>query len=79
MTNILKQNADLKILTEFWPMGLRRFGCSPEKFLNKLMKMGFGLHYINEERCRLEPVDVTKALEICKGEKHINILCTKKI
>jgi len=79
MTRVLKQNDDLKIITEFWPMGLRRFGYSPEEFLDKLTKLGFELYHINEERFLLEPIDVTRTMEMCKGEKHINIFCKKEL
>jgi FkbM family methyltransferase len=78
MTKILKKNDDLKILTEFWPSGLRRFGTYPKKFLNKLREFGFELYHINEERKFIEPIDVTRATEMCKDEEHINIFCKKK-
>jgi len=78
MTKILKKNDDLKILTEFWPSGLRRFGTYPKEFLNKLTEFGFELYYINEERKLIEPIDVTRVTEMCKDEEHINIFCKKK-
>lgn len=78
MTETLKQNDDLKILTEFWPMGLRRSGYSPEEFLGKLEDLGFELYHISDERFLLEPIDVTRAIETCKGEKHLNVLCKKR-
>src|SRR3989337_192883 len=34
MTNTINQNDDLKIITEFWPIGLRNSGSSPTGFLN---------------------------------------------
>ena len=78
MTKILEKNDDLKILTEFWPSGLRKFGTYPKEFLNKLTEFGFELYHINEERKLIEPIDVTRVTEMCKDEEHINIFCKKK-
>lgn len=47
--NIIEKNKDLKIVTEFWPVGLSRFaGSSPEEYLNILEGYGFKLYLIDE-------------------------------
>jgi len=79
MTKILEKNDDLKILTEFWPNGIRMSGASPEEFLKKLMEFGFELYHVDEKRKLIEPIDVTRAMEMCKeGRDQINIFCKKK-
>ena len=77
MTNIIKKNTDLKILTEFWPIGLQMFGSSPTEFLNTLIKYGFNLYHINEREERIEPINVTRLIEMCEGGKDTNLLCKK--
>lgn len=79
MTRILEKNDDLKILTEFWPNGIRMSGASPEEFLKKLVEFGFELYHINEKRKLVEPISVTRAMELCKEDRdQINIFCKKK-
>ena len=79
MTKILEKNDDLKILTEFWPNGIRMSGASPEEFLQKLVEFGFELYHINEKRKLIEPINVTCAMEMCKEDRdQINILCKKR-
>lgn len=79
MTKILEKNDDLKILTEFWPNGIRMSGASPEEFLKKLVEFGFELYHINEKRKLIEPINVTCAMEMCKEDRdQINIFCKKK-
>jgi FkbM family methyltransferase len=48
MTNMINRNDNLKIITEFWPMGIRNSGSSPMGFLNKLIECGFGLYQIGQ-------------------------------
>ena len=79
MTKILEKNDYLKILTEFWPNGIRMSGASPEEFLKKLVEFGFELYHINEKRKLIEPISVTRAVEMCKEDRdQINIFCKKR-
>lgn len=79
MTKILEKNDDLKILSEFWPSGIRMSGASPEEFLKKLMEFGFELYHVDEKRKLIEPIDVTRAMEMCKEDRdQINIFCKKE-
>ena len=79
MTKILEKNDYLKILTEFWPNGIRMSGASPEEFLKKLVEFGFELYHINEKRKLIEPINVTCAMEMCKEDRdQINIFCKKR-
>jgi len=75
MTNLINKNDNLKIITEFWPIGLRRSGFSPTEFLNKLKEYGFTLYEIGQ---RTKPIDVNQLLTICSGEKYKNLLCKKR-
>jgi len=48
MLNLLNKNGDAKIITEFWPIGLKRFGVEPNAYLNLLQENGFELYHLNE-------------------------------
>ena len=78
MGNIIKKNASLKIITEFWPIGLRRFAYSPEGYLNSLIEYGFQLFHINEQKEELEPIDANACMQMCSGERFTNLLCLRK-
>lgn len=78
MEELLKNNQNLTIFTEFSPDMLKRADCSPGAYLNQLVKYGFKLFYINEKEKKLEPVDAAKALQIGLEEKLINFLCLKE-
>ncbi|MFB0524156.1 MAG: FkbM family methyltransferase [Phycisphaerae bacterium] len=61
MTNLLKKNKSVKIMTEFWPIGLKRFGIDPEEFLKLLMQYGFKLYHIIEQEKKIEPVNISSS------------------
>jgi len=75
MTDTINRNDDLKIITEFWPMGIRNSGSSPMGFLNKLIECGFGLYQIGQY---VEPINVDYLLRMCSDEKFTTLLCKKK-
>jgi len=77
MPLILQKNKDLKILTEFWPLGLVRFGKTPEKFLKLLIKHNFKIYRINEHENKIEHTNIAELLEIYTPEKRnqTNLLC----
>lgn len=76
MTNIMNKNDNLKIIAEFWPVGIQNYGSSPTEFLNKLIEHGFTLYQIGQ---RIELIDVNHVLRMCGGEKwwYTNLLCKK--
>jgi FkbM family methyltransferase len=75
MTSIIKQNENLKIITEFWPIGLRNSGSSPKNFLNKLEEYGFALYQIGQH---VELVDATHLLRRFNDEGFTTVLCKKE-
>jgi FkbM family methyltransferase len=75
MKNVIDQNEDLKIITEFWPMGIRNSGSSARDFLNRLVESGFDLYQIGEF---LKPVDIDYLLRICDGNKSTTLMCKKR-
>ncbi len=75
MTNTINRNDNLKIITEFWPMGLRNSGSSPKDFLNKLVEYGFALYQIGQY---LEPINVNYFSGMCSDKKFTTLLCKKR-
>lgn len=77
MSLILQKNKDIRVLTEFGPKYLKEFGIKPEKYIRLLIKNGFKIYNINEQREQLEPIDVNKFLR--KYNKYsTNLFCIKK-
>lgn len=58
MSNLLKNNKSVKIVTEFWPIGLKRFGTNPKEYLKLLIKYCFKLYHIAEQEKKIEPVNI---------------------
>lgn len=44
MLNLLKKNKTVKIVSEFWPIGLKRSGIEPDEYLKLLIELGFKLY-----------------------------------
>ncbi|MFQ6056825.1 MAG: hypothetical protein ACE5J3_12685 [Methanosarcinales archaeon] len=80
MPLLLQKTNNLKIITEFWPIGLKRFGIEPEEYLKLLMKHRFTLYHINEQEKKIEPANIVELLETYTPEKenHTNLLCIRE-
>jgi FkbM family methyltransferase len=79
MSNIIKNNKNLKIITEFCPEHLRRVGSSPEEFLLKLMRAGFKVYDIYTRKY-ISPSesDVKSFVKSYNGKGRLtNLFCTK--
>ena len=77
MSEIVLKNDSLKIIIEFWPMMLQKFGFSPLEFLNKLIEYGFTLYVIASEEPWIKPASVTEIMNMCKGDEFLNLFCQK--
>ena len=79
MSKLLEKNVSVKIISEFWPAGLKRFGIEPIAYLKLLLRHGFKLYELNEKKKKLDLVDIAKLLETYTIEKdnHTNLLCIR--
>jgi FkbM family methyltransferase len=83
MNKIVKNNDDLKIFTEFYPVGLQSSGFSAQEYWDKLVEFGFKFIYLmNEEKQGLEPTDLASLMRFCKKtffryHNSANLLCSK--
>ncbi len=80
MRGLLKASKNLKILSEFWPFGLKRFGTEPEEFLRQLEGLGFKLYEVKELEKKLEPVNIPTLLKsyTLQKQNQTNLLCLKE-
>ena len=80
MTDILKRNDELKIISEFWPIGLKRSGTTPFSFLKLLLDHGFKLNELNEKNKMIIQITRQELLEKYKvsEESYTNLLCTRE-
>ncbi|NYZ78920.1 FkbM family methyltransferase [Candidatus Micrarchaeota archaeon] len=77
MARLLKRNKKVKIITEFWPAGLKRFGVEPGDYLKLFVKNGFRLYELKEG---IEAVNFLRLLEKYTPEKqnYTNLFCTRE-
>lgn len=72
------QSNHLKIITEFWPDGLRNVGNDPLELLSKLQEYGFKIEFINERKQTLEPIEeVIRSCEKARLTDGFNLLLQK--
>jgi FkbM family methyltransferase len=75
---ILHENPEIKLLTEFWPYGLRRFSTEPEDYLRLLENHGFRFFQPKKLACGFVPVTRGNILEECQTRSHLNLLCVRE-
>ena len=83
MMPLLRQNGRVKILTEFWPEGLRKSGTGPERFLGLLAAGGFSLYDLKagrDEMARTGVPDLLAAYGPGGGGagKFTNLFCARE-
>jgi len=80
MDRILRENENLKMFVEFFPLLIKEMGSSPKEFVNKLLKdYRFSISIIPDdydaskgEFIRVNSID--ELMSFCKGEKdHLNL------
>jgi hypothetical protein len=81
MVKLLKMKRCKKIYTEFWPIGLKRSGIEAKEFLDLLIKHDFELYHVNEDEKKIEPVHISRLLEMYSAEKEnfTNLYCIKSV
>lgn len=78
MSELLKKNQDIKMLTELHSIELKEEGTNPEEFLKKIRLFGFSIFDIDETKEKLIDVTNEELLEnYPKKEVFTNIFCKK--
>lgn len=82
MNNLIMRNPNLRIISEFWPEGIKGSGFSPAEFLQHIVECGFRLYHITNNG-GIQPTDAARLMNICedkarKGYPHLtNIYCER--
>lgn len=81
MDRILKENKDIKIIMEFFPLLLEKMGSSPKVLIEKILDYGFKIYIIPHDYCGgdefLKVGNYNELMGNCQGrEDHLNLyLC----
>jgi FkbM family methyltransferase len=83
MPNVLARNPALRVISEFWPAGLRRAGTEPRAFLDLVCSLGFALYRVVDWESRLEATTQGRLLERYdvvgrEPEPYTNLLCARE-
>ncbi len=80
MAKTLASNPELIIFTEFYPQAIGRLGRSPLQFLKNLVKLGFSLSEIDENKKCLKKIDDLESFvpNFPKGGSFTNLYATRK-
>jgi FkbM family methyltransferase len=62
MSALLNFNKNVKIVSEFWPFGLKKFGVEGFEYLKLLLKDNFVIFDINEKGKKIEQTNISKLL-----------------
>jgi FkbM family methyltransferase len=81
MKNILSRSKQVKILTEFWPMGLERFAGGAVGYLQRLDRLGFVLFDIDQktQALTLKTHDQLLAEYLPTFNVYTNLLCIRDV
>jgi len=79
MGDLIERNKDIKIVTEYWPLGLSGFGCEPGNYLELLKGYGFKLYEIVRMR-GLMPITISQLLKRYPMGKsgHTDLFCIRE-
>ena len=80
MRTLLQRFKNVRMITEFWPIGLRRFGVEPEEYLRLLQNHGYSLYNVDEQSRTIEPVQAEQLLQAYNPDVELsftNILCRR--
>ncbi len=78
MTGLLRKNKDIKMVAEFWPVGLKSFGL--KRFLDLLQEQSLRLYHIDAKEHTILPLDAPKLLEnfTAARQDSTNLYCIKE-
>ncbi len=79
MSSLLHKNKNVKILTEFHPLELKKSGVEPEDYLQVLREYGFEIYHIDNKKKRIEPISNKKLLDIYPSQESLtNLFCKRE-
>ena len=73
---ILKTNPEIKVISEFWPAGIRRSGSSPEEYLDYMLSLGFEMELVDNWKYSRRKF-VKSDISTIKGEEYVDLLFSR--
>jgi FkbM family methyltransferase len=77
MQTILEKNENIKLISEFWPYGLKKAGSSVTEYFNFLINNGFNCYLIEKKSLLKLNSEKVKALEVLGEEHYFNIFASR--
>ncbi len=77
MQTILDKNKDIKLISEFWPYGLKKSGSSVSEYFNFLDDNGFNCYLLNKNSMQKLDIEKVQALEKMGEEHYFNIFAKR--
>ncbi len=79
MKETLKNNPNVKMISEFWPYGLRKAGSSVRDFFVLLKELNFKIEILKENKLEVLTLEKVLQLEPLGEEHYFNILVTPNV
>lgn len=77
MRNILKENPDIVIITEFLKNSIEDAGLNPKEMLDFLYSQGFTIYLVDEQKKKILPINIEDLLTSKFENRTINLLCER--
>jgi hypothetical protein len=77
MQTILDKNKDIKLISEFWPYGLKKAGSSVTEYFNFLQSKGFTCYLLEETSLLKLTAEKVSSIEPLGEEHYFNIFATR--
>lgn len=74
MKQVLVQNPQLILITEYWPYGLEKSGVAPKDYLRAIESLGFQIYEIHENTRRIKQLDKTSLHKNLVGKNRFTNL-----
>lgn len=77
MLRILDNNPNIKIISEFWPYGLKKAGSSVSEYFSFLTHKGFNCYLLEKNSLQLLNPNKVKSMEGLDKEHYFNIFASR--
>jgi len=77
MEKLLKKNAELKLISEFWPYGLKKAGSSAADYFKFLTANGFNCYLLKKNSLEKLSLEKVTSLEGLGEEHYFNIFASR--
>jgi FkbM family methyltransferase len=79
MKETLKKNPKAKMISEFWPYGLRKAGSSVTEYYKLLQNLNFNIELLKNEKLETLKPETVLEMESLPEENYFNILVTPNV